>query len=400
MKTRNFFLSTLLIALGIGAFVTTSCTDDREADPLNIIRGGGESVSTIPSDDEAEPNPTLTEEANTTIPNLNYSTESQEGRKVIRMDMTGIQDPQKKDAWLYLYGTANSRQNIWVEIDDQPKGFTIHNTVDDATTDKHVQVDLVFLVDNSGSMGEEADAIANDIISWSNELSRTLDMRFACVGYDVSGYVNGGMNFGNATQLNSFLNRSGYNYSTLRTMGFEDQSLSTMANTFSHMYDSKGSVYDENGVMALRFAHEKYSFRPNANRVYVNFTDEPNHPNGNSEWSVNWVKDTKNWPTTNGTVHSVYSDEGYESDYWSDLYYEKPWLLSEYTGGTTIFTSSSFSNVSLSSLPVTGALQNSYYIRLTNVDDLYDGQEHKVKVTVLSPDNSVRSEREFYVVFQ
>lgn len=398
MKTKKFLYSTLLMTMGVGALVITSCTDNREADPLNIIKGGEQVIVDIPSDEKADPNPQLPDQANTTIPNLNYSTETQGGKTIIRMDMTGIQDPQQRDAWLYLYGTDYSRQNIWLEIDDQPKGFTVHNTVDDASTDQHAQVDLVFLVDNSGSMSEEADAIANDIISWSNELARTLDMRFACVGYDMDGYVNGGMDFNDAAHLSSFLNRPNYNYGTSRTMGFADQAFSSVANTFSHMYDSKGYVRDEDGVMALRFAHEKYSFRPGANRVYVNFTDEPNQPNGNTEWSVNWVKDTQNWATTSGTVHTVFSESGYGS--WSDLYYEQPWLLSEYTGGTTIFTSSDFRDVSLSSLPVTGALQNSYYLRLTNVDDLFDGQEHKVKVTVLSPDKSVRAEREFYVVFQ
>lgn len=394
MKTRNIFYSTLLIAMSVGAFFMTSCTDDREADPLHITKDNG--ITSIPSDDQATPNPELTEDANTTISNLNYSTEIEGGKKVMRFDLTGIQVPEQANEWLYLYGTAMSRQNIWVEVDDKPKGFTVHNTIDDVNANELTQVDLVFLVDNSGSMDQEANTIANDIIAWSNELSRTLNMRFACVGYD--NYVNGGINFGDANQLSNFLNRSGYNYGTSRTWGFVDQSLETSAYSFSHMYDSQGQVWGENGVIALRFAHEKYSFRAGANRVYVNFTDEPNQPGGNPEWSVEWVNNTRNWATNYGTVHTVFSESTY--GYWTTLQNEQPWLLSEYTGGTTIYTSSSFSGVSLSSLPVTGALQNSYYVRLTDVDDLFDGQEHKVKVTVLSPDKNVRAEREYYIVFQ
>lgn len=45
--------------------------------------------------------------------------------------------------------------------------------------------DVVFLVDNSGSMGEEANAIARDIIDWAEKLAASsLDVRFGCVGYD------------------------------------------------------------------------------------------------------------------------------------------------------------------------------------------------------------------------
>ena len=74
-------------------------------------------------------------------------------------------------------------------------------------------------------------------------------------------------------------------------------------------------------------------------------------------------------------------------------------MLSDYTGGTTIFTNASFTGVSLSSLPITGALQNSYIIRFTNVENLFDGQPHKVKITILSPNGTVRAEKEYVISF-
>ena len=390
---KNFIYGTLLAVVAGATLTLASCSKDDDGN-------GGKIVVSIPSDSEATANPTLPEEANTTIPNLNYTVETENGQKVVRFDLTGIQDQEQKE-WLYLLGTAKPGQNIWVEIDKTAKGFTVHNTIDDANqSTKQSLVDLVFLVDNSGSMDEEADTIAKDIVDWAKSLAKTLDMRFGCVGYDVSGYVNGALNFNDADSLARYLDRPGHNYwGTDRTMDFDDAALEEAADIFSHMYDEQGYVWDENGVMALRFAHEKFSFRPGANRVYVNFTDEPNQPNGNPEWSVEWTKDNKNWSTTYGTVHTVYSaDTTWTS--WRDLYNERPWRLSDYTGGTSLFVSSDFKGVSLESLPITGALQNSYYIRLTNVDNLFDGQEHTVKVTVLSTDKKVRAEREFKVVFQ
>ena len=61
--------------------------------------------------------------------------------------------------------------------------------------------------------------------------------------------------------------------------------------------------------------------------------------------------------------------------------------------------SATFSGVTLNSLPVTGAMQNSYIIRFTNVSEFMDGQSHEVKVTILSEDGRVRAEKIFYIVF-
>lgn len=58
-----------------------------------------------------------------------------------------------------------------------------------------------------------------------------------------------------------------------------------------------------------------------------------------------------------------------------------------------------FSDASLSTLPVTGAMQNSYIIRFTNIEKYMDGQPHMVKITVVSADGKVRAEKVFSVIF-
>ena len=376
--------------IAAGLFSLASCTvEDNGSTGVITVPG-------IPADTEADPNPTLPDAPNTNVANINYVVETaSNGNKVIRFDLTGIQSPENPTEWLRLYGTNTSEQNIWISIDDLPKGFTIENTID--SEEQVSAVDLVFLVDNSGSMGEEADAVAKEILDWSKMLSKTLDMRFGCVGYDYGGEVNGAINMCGINEIDAFLNRSG-KYGIDRTMGFEGPDKDVLAKEYAR-YRTGTWTADECGVSSLRYADDLFNFRKNTNRVYVNFTDEPNYPQGHEPMSTQWVKDPNNWPTTKGTIHTVYSSTYVN---WTErpLWEEYPWNLSAYTGGTEIKTNSSFSGVSLSTLPITGALQNSYIIKFTNVESLFDGQPHKIKITILSPNGTVRAEKEYVVTFK
>ena len=130
----------------------------------------------------------------------------------------------------------------------------------------------------------------------------------------------------------------------------------------------------------------------------MNFTDEPNQPNGNANFSTEWVRVPENWAQVNkGAIHTVYSSYSFSSD--NVNYSERPWNLSDYTGGSKFFTSSSFTGVTLSDIPLTAALQNSYNFRVTNVENLFDGQPHTVHLTILSPNGTIRAERTWTVTF-
>lgn len=380
MKQFKIFGITMMLVLGMG-FV--SCSDDDE----EIVE---EKVDTgIPDDSLASPNPDI-DESTTSIPNIQYSVESINNIPVVRIDLTGVQNQETLE-WMKLYGTGSVQQNIWVEVDEKPKGITVYNNSDNEEN-KAIKADLVFLVDNSGSMSEEANTIARDIISWSEKLATSgLDIRFGCVGYD--GEITGAINITTVDVLSNYLNR----YSgTSRTTGFDGDDANSLASASSSYLCSTSQR--ECGAAALRFADEQFTFRSGANRIYVNFTDEPNQPNYIERFSVENFKDQQNWNTVQGTVHTVYSDT-YTSFTERTLYNEYPWKLSEYTGGTIIYTSSSFSGVSLESLPVTGAMENSYILKFGNIDGLLDGETHNVKITIQSLDKKVKAEREFNVVF-
>lgn len=385
MKSFSFYASCMWVALGSLALV--SCLDD--GNETVVLEEGKYSVAGIPSDDLADPNPEIVD-PNANIPNFNYTVEQEGDYTVIRLDMTGVQNPESKE-WINLIGTGGkdgSKQNIWVSVDNKPKGILVTKASDDENGASNA-VDLVFLVDNSGSMSEEADAIARDIVAWAQLLtSSNLDMRFGCVGYD--GRITGALNITDVNSLSEFLN---YSSGTNRTYHFGGADASVLSSAAS----SYANSYYECGVAALHYAADNFSYRNGANRIYVNFTDEPNQPNGNSLYSVEYVKEQTNWGTNDGTIHTVYSD--YTTFTEQPLYQEKPWKLSEYTGGTTLTVPRNFSGVTLSDLPVTGAMLNSYVIRFTNVDEFMDGQPHEVHVTIYSEDGKVRAEKVFYVVF-
>lgn len=387
------------LALTVGATLLAGCDKaDNAVEKEKVVNVPG-----IPDDKVAKPNPdVLPEEVNTYLPNFSYVVSRENGWIVVRFDMTGVQDPTALGEWVKLYGPGNGKQNVWLSVDGQPKGFTVSNSIDDVKEDQTKDLDLVFLVDNSGSMDDEANTLANEVYAWSQKLTQSgLDMRFGCVGYD--GRITGGMNMGTIDDLDEFLNASG-RWGTSRTTHF--------VNKDGDDWDAWRSTYfvdsnvDECGVAALRLADEKFAFRPGANRVYVNFTDEPNYSRDETQFSVEYVKDPANWPATKGTIHTVFSEDS--TDYWVMGYinqysaYERPWNLSEYTGGTVKFVPYNFAGVTLDDLPVTGALRNSYIIRFTNVEELFDGNMHEVHITIKSDgvNGKVIADKTFNLIFE
>lgn len=382
-----FKLSRLMLMTAV-ALCLVSCLEDH-TETLRLEQGLEESPGNS-KDLLATPNPQI-ESSNTNVPNVNYTLENKDGAPedvVVRMNMTGIQIPGASE-WLRLIGTGEDGQNLWVSIDCQPKFVQVYNTIDDVDENVVVKNDIVFLVDNSGSMSDEADALARDLAAWARSLTTTFDMKFACVGYN--GLITGALNFTSYSALEKYLNRS---TGTNRTVGFSGSDASYL--------QSKKSAYDfssqsECSMAALKFADRYFSFRNDANRIYVNFTDEYNQPNGKSDFSVKYLASQTNWPTTKGTVHTVYSGSTTDSE--TTYKSEKPWRMSDYTGGTTLITNGSFSGVSLQNLPVTAAIQNSYIIRFSNIAQFMDGKSHEVKVTIYAEDGSIRAERKFYMNF-
>ena len=380
---KNLFNGLMLAALFLASVGLTSClNDDDETIVLETPSTG------IPDDSQATANPEIPSgSTTTTIPNVQTTVDYVNGVPVIRIDMTGIKNTGDTD-WMRLYGTGYSNQNVWVEVDGQPKGILVYNNADDAGTE-NIPVDIVFTIDNSSSMKEEADVVAHDIKDWAEQLVKSgLNVRFGIVGY--GGFISGAIDLTTVEELSDYLDKY---VGTSRTQHFGGKNATSLSDN-ARNFPKTGTSTDSNecGAMAIQFADKYFTFRNGANRIYVNFTDEPNQPSMVTNYSVNFFSDQNNWPASKGTVHTVYSSNDRKQEY--------PWLISEYTGGTTIFTSSNFAGVTLSSLPVTGAMENSYIIRFTNISDLIDdGKTHLVHITVYSKDGKVRADKTFWVTF-
>lgn len=93
-------------------------------------------------------------------------------------------------------------------------------------------VDIVFVIDNSGSMGEEADKVAEKIKDFAAKLVASgVDAKFAVVGFN--GGITGALDFTDVAGIETYLNRD---KGTMRTGGFEGPNADTLkdkAGTFS-----------------------------------------------------------------------------------------------------------------------------------------------------------------------
>lgn len=374
------FGRTLLMASLIGTY---SCED-----VLWWKDSGDDSL--FPSSSDNQPVPEFGDDEVTvsTIPSAVF-TVSEENDKILNLNMTGIQSPDGDD-FVTLRGTGYDDQNVWLKLDDELIGFSVLNGEDVATKASGIlaKADLVFLVDNSGSMGDEANTLAEQIIEWSTELAEVMDIQFACVGY--YGVVSGAIDFTDVLTFSDFLN---YSSGTSRTMHFSDN-LSDAALADASNYGTSG----ECGAAALSYAVNNFTFRQGANRIYVNLTDEGNQPGSSrTQWSVEVFNDESelySWSASSGTIHTVWSGGSY---YCTDSYTgwnlytdENPTLMSTYTGGTMVIdAAANYSNVTLSDLPVTGAILNSFEFSFDYVETLKTGS-HELTIIIDDADTNIK----------
>lgn len=310
--------------------------------------------------------------------------------KVGRFSLAGI---NANGEWLELHGTMEENQNVWLKINGVEKGVKVYNGTEVVTRAvSKAKADVVFLVDNSGSMDQEANKVAEEIIRWSEKLSQTMDVKFGCVGIDHD-YVNGAINITDVYTLSDYLNvyggvdRTQHYGQSMETPPSDWESLRFKARAYS---DAGG----ECGGIMLHFADQNFNFREGANRFYVYFTDEPNQPGGNPWWSVLSVDSTSEhymWSASKGVIYTVFSDSSAKPENWTNwLNKENPYLFSTATGGTIISTSASF-NISLDELPVTGAITQSFIFAFNIDEEMKVGEKYDVDITIYYPEGTVAS---------
>ncbi len=343
----------LILALVFTSLVYFSC--DTTEDPADN--------SDIPGDPTGVTVPAPTK--NNVLPSASFTTTGSR----VKLNLLGLIDPTTNQPLALTYNTSNpAASNIFVQEDGVVKGLKVSKV----GTGNVLTADVVFLVDNSGSMGDEADSVAASIIDFANFLQASgLNVKFAVVGYDS--YPTGGLNFTDAQTLNNYLNRTGYYgpvTGTSRTEGFSGPDSAALYNRTTNF----GNAAGENGVLAAIFADSVYAWRSGAQRVFINFTDEPTQSLTNGMWN-----NAMGCSLLSGkaTVHTVFSDDS--TGYSWDFDDERPWELSKCTGGTIKFIPYDASGLNLKDLPVAGALANSYSVEYVSAKT---GVAHSVKVTI------------------
>jgi hypothetical protein len=96
------------------------------------------------------------------------------------------------------------------------------------------------------------------------------------------------------------------------------------------------------------------------------------------EWSTESLCSKLSGSATVHTVWSGYSDTA-TAYTWQRLYDERPWDMSTCTGGTFVQIDEDGTGLDLSSLPVTGALSNSYLIEFVTQNP---NNPHEVTITI------------------
>ena len=385
MKRKTSLLSLLLIA---GATLFTACDSDFNDRLANKINGG-DPLTNIPADNLAGEAPVITEEEITfNMPtSISPMQADPENKNIGRFSLAGI---NTNGEWLELHGTQEVNQNVWLEINGKQKGVKVYNGEENLLS--KAKADVIFLIDNSGSMDEEANKVAEEVIRWSEKLSQTMDVQFGCVGIDHR-YINGALNITDVNSLHDYLNVSS---GTGRTAHFGER-MATPPADYSVLEQSANNYTNaggECGGIMLHYADENFTFRNGANRFYVYFTDEPNQPGRDYRWSVLSVdkqSEYYNWDASKGVIYTVFSNEYSSPENWTDWgYNENPYLFSTYTGGTILTTGSDF-NINLDELPITGAITQSFVFTFNITPDLVAGNEYDVVITIYYPDGSIAS---------
>lgn len=374
------YLMLLTVTLSM-TLIFTSCENEDYPYFIKVVPVAdcATRIAEIPLDETALAAPTLT--MNNVTPTGVFSKDE----CLVWVNLIGIIDPVTNKAIELKYN-----QNVFLTEDGIPQGLKVVNQTNVTSS----AFDIVFIVDNSGSMYEEADTLAAKIASFVSYLqSKGIDVRAGCVGYNESSTISGALNLSPGTSLVSYLQNPNYS-GTSRTKHFAgSDSAQLVAKAVLHP-----TQYGENGCVAIDFADKYFNWRANATRVYINVTDEPLQSSGDtSPYTITNFLQT--WSAAKGSIHSVFSISYWNGtvpdtasmSYWWTATDERPWMLSVGTGGTTKFIHPNASDLDLTTLPVTTAIVNSSTIYYVSKDMT---KTHNVVITI--KDTNVDGRKEFF----
>lgn len=174
--------------------------------------------------------------------------------------------------------TANDRAAIKKEIDEIIEGIDdiVHNTEFNTiktfvppsnitgTPTASGKADIVFIIDNTGSMGTQIQNVRDNIGNFVSSLkANNIDVNLGLVTY------------GDQSKLAPQSNSSGDNVPT-QLVGFP-LDLDSFKNEVDNIQLTSGYDWEESGLEGIMKAHSIADFRPGATKNYVLITDAPVH---------------------------------------------------------------------------------------------------------------------------
>jgi hypothetical protein len=187
---------------------------------------------------------------------------------------------------------------------------------------ENVGVDIVFIQDLSGSMGGAISGVKSSVISFADELaSKGINAKFGSVGYSGDGSIP-------SDPASSTCEYIG----PVRDFTEPDR---FQAHVSGNWNAYQGCDIPENGLEAIKYAHQNLSWRSGAARVYIDITDASHHTaetscNGLGNCTNQTLESIVNLVGETSTIHAVAPSSSSSRRAGGGL---DPWLLAEATGG-------------------------------------------------------------------
>lgn len=203
--------------------------------------------------------------------------------------------------------------------------------------------DIVFIMDNSGSLGDEQTQVRDNMIAFVDSLTASgVDFALGLCRYGQS--ANGGAPI------------------------IEDNGqLTTDANYFKHTVWARNRVdgFNEPGYLAIVESATSFNFRPGARRIFIIITDETADQGGATQKDAITI-------AQNNSVNVYSLIDSFFITTQTDLF-----VVSEQTGGKAFNITDPFDAILDD---IRGALSNTYIVRYRSSQPVADGVERLVKV--------------------
>lgn len=406
--TLNVTVSNSGISVGVPVISGWNEEPPIDADAEKDPRGP------IPSDDEAGIPPAGNN--GVAIPDCSFG-KSAANEKICAVNIPGM---KVNGEYVQLAGTGMAGQTVWLTVNGKEKGCYVVPK-DDADGEK-LMLDIVFLVDNSSTMADEANNVAKGMKAWYDHLSSqpNLDVKVGSVGFaymydnyspiqsvNIGTGVSGALDMTGGTEFDAYLNQrkridGNPATGTQRTQGFGGSNAADLFESAKTLNAAAAPSEGECVVIALKYADRYFNWRQGANRIYVVFTDIYNYATKEGYRVADIDK------SFNGTVYTVWSES--KPSYLGSVTEQNPWWLSINTGavlekdalktgnGGVLYVNSTASDLDLiNNFDVTGVALNTRTVQFyaaEESDGVANGK-HRVKVTVCDKTGKLVGVREY-----